>query len=220
MRFFQQTDNPNTVVGIFLLIVLAVFAGPNALPSLLSSIPFADEGMPCIWLKQGMQRENHQSLIGRAASTVAGDPPVSLRVLSSPIPSDPASEWVIRVVLTNDTVGTIPIVVNTFAIVGDNGQPGIGIVINNPGQVSPGTPQQPAPDSVRLLGPRQRCVQRISIAASQLATLGLGPTSTVKAYYRSTTPGSTGGAGIYPDLGLWVGVVESELQQITFSAGT
>lgn len=219
MRFFQQSDNPNTLVGIFMLIVLAVFAGPNALPRLLSSIPFADEGMPCVWLKQGFQRENHQSLIGRNASTIPGDPPVSMRVLPSPIPSDPSTEWVIRVVLTNDSIGTIPIVVNQFAVVGDNGQPGIGIVFNNPTPLSPGTPQEPAPANIRLLGPRQRCVQRISITPAQLGTLGIGPTSTIKAYYRNTSVGATSG-GIYPNQGLWVGVVESELQPVSFSVST
>lgn len=219
MRFLPQTDNPNTVVGIFLLIVLAVFAGPNALPRLLSSIPFADEGMPCVWLKQAADRGNHQSLIGRAASTIPGNPPVSVRVLASPFPSDPATDWVIRVILANDSVGTIPIVVNEFAIVGDNGQPGTGIVFNAPQQVSPGTPQQPAPNNIRLLGPRQRCVHRITIAAAQLPTIGINTNSTIKAYYRSTSPGAATG-GLYPDLGIWVGVVESELQPITFSVGT
>jgi hypothetical protein len=114
------------------------------------------------------------------------------------------------------------VLVNEFAVVGDNGQPGTGIIFNSTGAVSSGAQQQPAAANIRLLAPRQRCVQRISIPAAQLGSLGINPNSTIKAYYRNTSPGAPSTAGIYPDLGLWVGVVESELQTVTFSvsAGT
>jgi hypothetical protein len=63
-------------------------------------------------------------------------------------------------------------------------------------------------------------VQRISIPASQLPSLGVNAGTTVKAYYRNGTPGATGAGAIYPDQGLWVGVIESPLESISFSAGT
>lgn len=218
MRYIRDASNSNFIVGIFLLIVLAVFAGPNALPRVLSNlIPLADEGVPCERLALAFDRDRHQSLLGRAASTIPGNPPMSIRVLPTPIPASPNDNWLIRIVLTNDSIGTIPVVINPTASIGDNGQNGIGLVFNtNPVGAGGGTS---AASSIRLLGPRQRCVQRVSIPVSQLGSLGA--TNTIKAYYRNATQGFGGSVGaIYPDWGMWIGVVESDNTVLTFNAGT
>ncbi len=220
MRYIRDSTNSNTIVGIFLLIILAVFAGPNALPTLLASIiPFADEGVPCEWLRNADNREQHQSLIGRAASTIQGNPPITVLVIPGALPSDMSGSWDIRVVLINDTIGTIPVVITPDPGFQDTGRPGIGIVFNagSVGQAS----QQPFQNHIRILGPRQRCVQRISIPAAQLGALGINPGSTVTAYYRNNTPGGLNNpaASNYPDFGLWVGNVQTEPRGISFSTG-
>lgn len=221
MRYIRESTNSNTIVGIFLLIVLAVFAGPNALPRLLASfVPFADEGVPCEWLRNADQRERHQSLIGRLASTIPNNPPLSLEVLPGALPSDMSGTWDIRVVLVNDSIGTIPVVIAPNPSFQDTGTPGIGVVFNtgSVGQAS----QQPFQNYIRLLGPRQRCVQRISVPAAQLGSLGINAGSTVTAYYRNNTPGGLNNPAIsvYPDFGLWVGIIQSEPGTISFSTGS
>lgn len=220
MRYIRESTNSNTIVGIFLLIVLAVFAGPNALPRLLASfVPFADEGLPCEWLRVADSRERHQSLIGRSASTIADNPPLSVEVIPESLPSDTATNWNIRVVLANDSIGTLPVVINPTPTFQDSGAPGLGIVFNTSsvGQAS----NPPFQSNVRLLGPRQRCVQRITIPGTQLGSLGINPNSTVTGYYRNNTPGGLNNPGqsIYPDFGLWVGIITSEAQVLTFSTG-
>lgn len=221
MRYIRESTNSNAIVGVFLLIVLAVFAGPNALPRLLASfVPIADEGVPCEWLRVANARERHQSLIGRAASTIADNPPLSLNVIPGALPSDTSSNWEIRIVIINDSIGTLPVVINPNPSFQDSGSPGVGVVFNadSIGAAS----SDPFQSNIRLLGPRQRCVQRISIPGAQLAALGINPVSTVTAYYRNRTPGGLNNPAqsLYPDFGLWVGIVQSEAQGITFSTGT
>jgi hypothetical protein len=221
MRYIRQSTNSNTIVGIFLLIVLAVFAGPNALPRLIASfVPFADEGLPCEWLRVADNRERHQSLIGRSASTIPDNPPLSVEVIPDALPSDTAGEWHIRVVLANDSIGTLPVVINPNPSFQDTGAPGLGIVFNT-GSVGQAA-QPPFQSNVRLLGPRQRCVQRITVPGAQLGSLGINPGSSVTGYYRNSTPGGLNNPGqsLYPDFGLWVGIITSELRGITFSTGT
>lgn len=220
MRYIRDASNQNVIVGIFLLIVLAVFAGPNAFPRFISSlVPIADEGVPCGRLPQATDRARHQSLIGRSASSVPGNPPVTVRVQAAALPADTTGEWLIRITLINDTIGTIPVIINETAAIGDTGQNGLGVVFNAAAIGAGG--QVPPASSIRLLGPRQRCVQRLSIPGTQLGTLGAF--TSVKAYYRSTNPGaptSLIGTPIYGDQGLWTGVIESELQAIILSPGT
>jgi hypothetical protein len=218
MRYIRQSTNSNTIVGIFLLIVLAVFAGPNALPRLLASfVPIADEGLPCEWLRVADNRERHQSLIGRSASTIADNPPLSVEVMPDALPSDTATDWNVRVVLANDSIGTLPVVINPSATFQDNGSPGLGIVFNASSVGQAANP--PFQNNVRLLGPRQRCVQRIIIPGSQLGSLGITPGSTVTGYYRNSTPGGLNNPALslYPDFGLWVGVITSQPSGLTFS---
>jgi len=83
MRYFNRRNNPNALAGLFLLFLLAVFAGPTVFPELLTNlgetITFIeiDEGVPCARLRTGEDRSTHQSLLGRTVSQEA-DPPISL----------------------------------------------------------------------------------------------------------------------------------------------
>jgi hypothetical protein len=217
LQRFREANNPNLLVGIFLLVMLAVFAGPNALPSLIARVlPAIDEAIPCEWLRQGINRAQHQSLIGRAATN-----PLALRVTSSAIPSSPSGELVISILVINDTIGTVPIVYNpNQVIVGDNGTSGLGIVFSGPTSVTNNVSRQDSasvPESnIRVLGPRQRCIHKVRFAYNTLdANVGSGALQ-VRAFYRSNNRGTVspppGAAAtpIYPDQGLWTGYIESE----------
>jgi hypothetical protein len=218
----RQVGDTNTVVGILLLVALAVFAGPNALPRLLSDfVPIADEGVPCTWLRTPTNRAHHQSLVGRAASTIPGEPPLSISVDLAPLPSDNITNWMIRITLKNDSIGTIPVAINEFANIVDTGQAGIGLVFNSAAPITLGNAAASPATTIRLLGPRQRCVLRVYIEPARFGQLGINPATTVRAYYRNADRGiiNTPGA-IYPDQGLWVGVIESRTETVTFSVAT
>lgn len=221
MRFSRQ--NPNTLVGIILLILLLVLVGPNTLPRLLSRVaPFADEGVPCARLRTAEDLANHQSLIGRLA-----DNPITLNIQADPIPTTPDGFLVIRVSIVNNTIGTVPILFNPQQVlVGDNGSSGLGLLFEPANALSTGFTRQNQgalsfPESdIRLLGPRQRCVHRFEFPAAQL-TANIAATS-VRAYYRINSPGqvtaSTPNATpIYPDQGLRAtnGLVLSDLIELS-----
>jgi len=223
--FFRRSANPNTLVGAFLLVLLAVFAGPGMLPNLLPSlIPGADESIRCEWLRSGEQRAEHQSLIGRAADETA----LSLKVRSSALPNQPGQSLEIVVVVTNRSIGTVAINYNRDQVqIGDAGLNGLGIIFNapNPQAFGAGGGGTYPEEDIRLLGPRQSCIHREVFAYEQIASLGLGiGQNIVKAYYRNTSRGAVQLANgaqrlIYPDQGLWVGIVESESIPIVPSSG-
>jgi len=225
MQYLRRPTSTNALVGIFLLVLLAVFAGPGMLPRIISSIiPSADESIPCEWLRSGINRAEHQSLIGRAAAN-----PISLRVRTSALPRTAEERLVINILISNDSIGTVAIYYNPTQVrLGDDGvTSGLGIVFNSPGAIPPGQGQgAPYPEAdIRLLGPRQSCVHRIEFAANQYPDPNIGTgNATVKAYYRNTVRGTTTPVNnlatpIYPDQGLWVGVVESEAVTIPFASG-
>jgi hypothetical protein len=219
MRFFNRRDNPNAIVGLFLLILLAVFAGPNTLPQLLSTaVPFVDEGVPCEWLRPGSERAAHQSLIGRIVSQRSA-PPISLSVRTSTITGDPDQVFAVTVTVINQTLGTIPILVTPGNLILDPNQAvnGLGVVFNSDAPV-PAIGENVAsyPENrIRLLGPRQRCVHRVEYRLSDfpnVSAIAFGG-ATIKAFYRNDSTGSAppaaGQQTIYTDQGLWTGVVES-----------
>jgi hypothetical protein len=225
MQFLRRPTSTNSLVAIFLLVLLAVFAGPGMLPRIIASIiPSADESIPCEWLRSGIDRAAHQSLIGRSAVN-----PIVVSVRTSALPRTAEERLVISIVITNQSIGSVAIYYNPTQVrLGDDGvTSGVGVVFNSPNPVPAGQGQgAPYPEAdIRLLGPRQSCVHRIEFPANQYpdASIGSG-NATVKAYYRNTTRGassslSTLATPIYPDQGLWVGVAESAPVTIPFASG-
>ncbi len=224
---FRRSANTNALVGIFLLVLLAVFAGPTMLPRIISSIlPSADESIPCDWLRTGEDRAAHQSLIGRISEN-----PISLRVRASALPRTAEEKLVITIVITNDSVGTVAIYYNPNQVrLGDDGvTSGLGVVFNSNTAVPSGSLGQgntPYPEQdIRLLGPRQSCVHRIEFAANQYPDSSISTgNATVKAYYRNTSAGVMQSANsqatpIFSNQGLWVGIAESDSVLIPFAGG-
>jgi hypothetical protein len=217
MSFFRRSSNPNSLVLIFLLVIVAVITGPTMLPRLMSYLlPTADESIRCDWLRSGFNRAEHQSLIGRAAGPRA----ISLKVRSTAVPQPPGDRITIIITVTNESIGTVAIQFNPKQIrFGDDGvSSGLGLIFNSTLNVPPGPLGQgagPIPeDSIRLLGPRQSCIHRVDILLSSLPDPSIATgAATVKAYYRNTTTGiaqpQTGSTPIFSDQGLWVGVTES-----------
>lgn len=216
----REGDSSNTVIGIILLIVLLVFVGPDVLPQLLSStLPFVDEGIPCTRTRTAEDRANHQSLIGRAAVN-----PLLLAVEPEPLPvNSDDEEWIVRVTVINNTIGTVPFVFNENQVIiwNNEGVPtgsGVGLRFTPPLSINLGTTTPVAlgtypEENIRLLGPRQRCVYRVRIPTTQIGSIQ-GNVTTVRAYYRITNDGATNvPGGVYPDQGLDIiegGYTESE----------
>jgi hypothetical protein len=200
----RDGDSSNTVIGVILLVMLLVFIGPNILPTILSrTFEFVDEGVPCTRLRQAENRAMHQSLIGRSAVN-----PLDVRVIAENMPTDPNDPLTIRIVIENQTIGSIPIVFDERQIlVGDDGvSSGFGLIFSPAVSLrTTGTRQAAggviAESSIRMLGPRQRCVHRVDFANASLDPQIASGTTTVQAYYRITTAGTLSG-GVYPDQGL------------------
>lgn len=230
MRYINRSgDNPNFLVGIFLLLLLAVFMGPNVLPRVITSVsPVIDEALPCAWLRQGADLANHQSLIGRAATN-------ALRLEARPkgIPLNPDGTFEIDVVVINESLGTVPFLYNINQVnIGDNGTSGLGIIFD-PGNLQvtdtgrADSPTFPAQD-IKELGPRQRCIHTIELPVSQLDTNVRNGSVQVRAFYRINSPGqivqaaNTIATPIYPDQGLAIvsnGIVESPNVQLVVNTG-
>lgn len=230
MRYFRRIGSDNTLVALFALILLGVFAGPNILPRIIDTIlPSADGNTDCEWLRRGNNRAAHQSLIGREASLTGN--PLQINVVADSFPANPDQTFYIRIIIINTTIGTVPIVYNRNDIsLSDDGTSGMGIIFNAQG--TPGFGGQAVAsypeDDIRLLGPRQRCVHRVELSPAQAAQLapniGTG-TATVTAYYRNTSRGTITanqlagiGQQIYGDQGLWTGVIVSEPDTIELSS--
>jgi hypothetical protein len=228
VRYLGNAGRPNLIVALFLVILLAMFAGPNLVPRLASQIiPGFDEGVNSTWLPTARDRGNHQSLIGRSAEN-----PISVGVETSPITGDPAGLLVVTIIITNNSLGTVPFIfAPNEVIVGDNGTSGVGIIFNPANSLTTGgtrTTDGPAYDEskIRLLAPRQSCVFRVDFPNGNVLTDPslTGGRATVRAYYRATqvgqvmpTPGIVP-TPIYPNQGLWVGYVESDAVTIPLAS--
>lgn len=210
----------NVIVGLFLLVMLAVFAGPSTLPRVLSDVfPGFYEGVPCQWLRMGDDRANHQSLLGRGATN-----PISLSIQTTALPTaaNASGSLFVRIIIANNSLGTVPFVYDPNAvIVGDNGTSGLGVIFTPSNSLNSGTRQdygQNIPESmIRILGPRQRCVHTLEFPAGNVLidpALNSGA-ALVRAFYRSNTAGSVVqqsgilATPIYNDMGLWTGIVQS-----------
>jgi hypothetical protein len=215
----RDNDNPNTFIGIILLIVLGVFVGPNLLPEFLSDLsPYVFAGIPCDRLPAAEDLAAHQSIIGRSVQD-----PLVLEVDSSNIGDD--GSLILRLTITNSSLGTVPIVyVKDDIVTTDDGGNGFGIIIN-PAPLSGSVSRQTGnlssypEESIKMLGPRQKCVHAFEILAPpQMITNG----GTAQAYYRMTVAGqnqppSIGTQNIFPDQGLDIlttGVTFSEIIMI------
>ena len=218
MRFVRRSNNPNLFVGLILLLLLAVFAGPSTLPRLLSSIsPQFYAGVPCSWVRIADDRAFHQSLLGRAATN-----PFSLSVQTTALPTDASGSLFINIIITNNSLGTVPFVYDPQrVIVGDNGTSGLGLIFTPQNSQSAGVPRQDSgsvPETnLRLLGPRQSCVVTVEFPGGNALvdpSLTSGQAN-VRAYYRNNQNGQTSqpsgiaATPIYNDQGLWTGYVES-----------
>ena len=185
--------------------MLLVFIGPNILPSLAArTFDFIDEGVPCTRLREAENRNMHQSYIGRNAVN-----PIALRVIPSALPLQGQGNFIVRLVIENTTIGSIPIVFDERQVlVGDDpASSGFGVIFTPPNGMTTGGFRQTQggaiPDaSIRILGPRQRCVHRINFAAGTIdPSLYIGNTL-VQGYYRILTPGTIAAGGVFPDQGL------------------
>ncbi len=204
--------NRSVVAILFLVVLVSLALGPNTLPKLLSqAIPGFDQGVPCAWLRLGDDRAFHQSLLGRAAEA-----PLSVSVAVSALPSQPDSFLVVRVTLTNNSLGTVPIIFNPQqVIVGDNGTSGLGLIFSPANSLDlgfsrPGDPASFPESNLHVLQPRQSCIYEADFPAGNVlidpaVTSG---NATVTAYYRSNGPGqvipnpATPATPIYYDQGL------------------
>lgn len=226
MRGMRSRFGSNLIVGLFLLVLLAVFASPSTLPRVLSDVfPGFYEGVPCEWLRTADDRANHQSLLGRSAVN-----PIVLSIQTTALPTDPASMLAVRIIVANNSLGTVPFVYDpNGVIVGDNGTSGLGVIFAPANSLTAGSRQdygQNIPERfIRVLGPRQRCVHTLEFPAGNVLIDPAVPSGNaqVRAFYRSNTVGAVVQAPgavatpIYNDMGLWTGFVESGSALITGS---
>lgn len=218
MRYVRRSARPNIFVGLILILLLAVFAGPSTLPRLLANInPQFYAGVPCTWVRTADDRADHQSLLGRAATN-----PFSVGVATTKLPADASGSLFITLTITNNSLGSVPFVYDPQrVIVGDNGTSGLGVIFTPPNSLSSGAPRQDSgtveEQNLRLLGPRQSCVVTLEFPGGNVlvdpsVTSGQ---ATVRAYYRNSENGQivqqsgTLATPIFTDQGLWTGYVES-----------
>lgn len=208
----MRGGNRSIVAILFLVVLVSVALGPNTLPRLLSqAIPGFDQGVPCAWLRLGDDRAFHQSLLGRAAVA-----PLSVSVRASALPSKPDGFLIITITLTNNSLGTVPIIFNPQqVIVGDNGSSGLGLIFNpanslDIGFTRPADPASFPETNIHVLQPRQSCIYEADFPAGNVLidpAVNSG-NAQVTAYYRSNGPGqvvpnfATPSTPIYYDQGL------------------
>ncbi len=199
-------NNPNTYVGVILLVVLAVFVLPDRLPQFISDLsPQLFAGIPCGRLPSAGDLATRQSIIGRRASD-----PLLLELDASEIDGD--GGLLLRLSVTNRSLGALPIVYqedNISVAAGDDSSDGFGFIIVPAPAVGTKARSDPNPTAyaeadIRLLGPRQKCVHTLTIRAAAAMISGGG---SAQAWYRMSVAGapqppSDGKGAIYSDQGL------------------
>jgi len=205
----------NTLIGVLLLIALFSLAGDEVIELVAQQVPGAgiNEAPPCRWLPSPQDLANHQSLIARSA--LANGTGLGLEVRSSTIPTTADGTLLVRILVINETLGTVPFVYNPDAvIVGDNNTSGLGITFTPTSNIfTPGVNLRAdattyAPENLRILGPQQRCVHTLTFTADQLDNNLRSGNATVQAYYRGNNAGTVPAADptpVYPDQGLPTG---------------
>lgn len=199
-------DNPNTFIGVILLIVLAVFVLPERIPQFIGDLsPTLFSGMPCARLPAARDLSAHQSVLGRRTQD-----PLLLELAAGTIAQD--GSLALRLTVTNRSLGTVPLLYQAdnivIAAVEDKGQ-GLGLFVE-PEPVDP-TITRANPDAdgfpesdIRLLGPQQKCSHAFEVDASQQMIADGGK---ARAWYRmgiggAHQPGSEDLRLLFPDQGL------------------
>lgn len=209
-----------------MLIILFMLAGQRTIPQLFSN--FIPAEAACTSLRTPSEADRFQSLIQREASSRGT--PIRVRVRLGNL--TPEGTRTITVILTNLTVGTLPIHVpndptgnpNGFINVNTTSSDGVGILVNSPlaSNTLPDVGTTLNETQVRLLVPLQSCAITQTFSAAQLTGLAQG--STIIAYYRNSTRGlipQRNSQSTFADFGLWVGVVASNqvlVPPVTFEA--
>ena len=120
-------SNPNAFIGIILLVVLAVFVLPDRLPQFIGDLsPYLFSGIPCSRLPAAKDLAAHQSVLGRRAVD-----PLRLELETGAIGTD--GKLVLRMSVSNESLGTVPIVYQENNIViadADVSTDGLGIIID------------------------------------------------------------------------------------------
>ena len=97
-------DNPNSYIGIVLLVVLLVFVLPGRLQGFFAELsPFAIGGIPCGRLPAASGMAAHQSILGRSASD-----PLRLELSATEIGDE--DQLALHLSVTNLSLGAVPIV--------------------------------------------------------------------------------------------------------------
>jgi len=199
-----------------LLIVLFMLAGQKTIPQFFSN--FLPAEAECIALRSPSESDRHQSLIQRAASERMV--PIRARVRIGDVNGD--GSRTISVILTNMTVGTLPIHIPNNPIgnpsvqlnVDSGSGDGIGILLDSTfAQTTlPDTRAAITENQVRLLAPLQSC----AISQTFPSTFaGISPGRAITGYYRNSTSGVINQRtpqSIFGDMGLWVGAVASNAE--------
>ena len=218
-------NNPNSFVGIILLVLLAVFVLPDRLPQFISDLsPQFFAGIPCSGLPSASDLATRQSIIGRTASD-----PLLLELAADDIDAD--GELLLRLSVSNRSLGVLPIVYqadNISVAAADDSSDGFGFIIVPAPAAGTNARSDPKPTAyaeadIRLLGPRQNCVHSLAIGAAPAMIANGG---SAQAWYRmsvagATQPPSDGKRAIYSDQGLDIlsdAVVFSE--ELTIEART
>jgi hypothetical protein len=212
MQLLRNVENPNTVAGVLLLILLLVFAGPSTIINLFSRVaPNLPIDTPCDWMRNSSDRARHQSWLGRSATS-----PISIEVATTPMPIAQDGVLTVTIIVVNRSLGTVPFLFNPAQVrIGDDGTSGLGIIFDNVISLDSPTLRQdsgtyPTSD-IRTLGPRQRCVVRLDFTWTQLTQAGFGGNTNVRAFYRIASAGTLTDAGaIFPDQGFRPFFITSE----------
>lgn len=172
--------------------LLMVGIGPRIAPQLLGNfLTAANEGVPCIWLKNPDDLRNKQSLLARASNE-----PLDIQVSSEPFPSEDETSWIVKIVVINLSAGTMPILFHPDQVLlsDDPATSGFGLIFRPqlPLQnfTSRNTQTTYSTDEIRLLGPRQRCHFTLEFpGAASIIDTNTFPSVAAQAYYRILSPG-------------------------------
>lgn len=219
----------NVGIGLLLLVTLYILAGPRTVPQFVSNLLPIDGS--CVSLRRPSEPDLHQSLIQREASQRMVPLSVQARVSAQ----QPDGSYRVTVVLTNMTIGTLPVLIpsdvnsaNGRLDIGGTNADGVGVVATSTFTL-PVINDTRAPislDQVRLMVPQQTCSITRVLSAQEAQNAGIRAGAPIVAYYRNSTSGvlttrsSTTVQPLFGDLGMWTGAVASVPVVVPFVAPT